>query len=102
MLSLLIAASIAAPPLQFIEDDYPKALEQARADNKPLFIDFSAAWCHSCLSMRRYVLADEGMKPVGDSMVWLAIETEAEKKKQGGGQVPLHVLATLLRLAPAE
>jgi tetratricopeptide (TPR) repeat protein len=95
MLSLLIAASVAGS-MPFIEDDYPKALEQARAQHKPLFIDFSATWCHSCLSMQRYVLADPGMKPVADSMVWLAIETEAEKNKQVVDEFPLDVWPTFL------
>src|SRR5258708_17788549 len=96
MLSLFFAASVAGSPLPLIEDDYPKALEQARAKHKPLFIDFSATWCHSCLSMQRYVLADPGMKPVADSMVWLAIETEAEKNKQVVDEFPLDVWPTFL------
>jgi hypothetical protein len=47
---LLLAASLAAPAparpqvLPWIEDDYPKALAQARAKNLPIFVDNWAPW----------------------------------------------------------
>lgn len=47
---LLLAASLAvsAPSgpqvLPWIEDDYPKALAQARARNLPMFVDNWAPW----------------------------------------------------------
>jgi thiol:disulfide interchange protein len=34
----------AAGPLPFLQDDYPKALAQAKARNAPLFLDFWAPW----------------------------------------------------------
>src|SRR5260370_8707985 len=50
--------------------------------------------------MQRYGLADAGMKPVADSMVWLAIETEAEKNKQVVDEFPLDVWPTFLVIDP--
>ncbi|MBV9949383.1 MAG: thioredoxin family protein, partial [Myxococcales bacterium] len=38
-----------------MEDDYPRALAEARARHLPLFVDAWAAWCHTCLSVRSYV-----------------------------------------------
>jgi hypothetical protein len=32
------------PPLPFIEDDYPRALAQARANKLPLFVEAWAPW----------------------------------------------------------
>lgn len=44
----LLAVTLAAQPakrgLPFIEDDYPRALEQARARKLPLFIEAWAPW----------------------------------------------------------
>ena len=37
-------ASVAAPVLPFIEDDYPRALAEARATNRPIFVDGWAPW----------------------------------------------------------
>src|SRR5690606_838479 len=33
-------------------------------------------WCHSCLSMRAFVLTDPKLAPLADDFVWLAIDTE--------------------------
>ena len=45
--AVLAAPALAAPPkevLPFIADDYPKALAQARAGNKPIFLEAWAPW----------------------------------------------------------
>ena len=71
--SAVLAAGAAVP---FIDDDYPKALAQARARNLPIFLEAWAPWCHSCRSMQAYVYTDAKLKPYADRFVWLAIDTE--------------------------
>jgi hypothetical protein len=41
---LLSSIAGAAEPLPFIEDDYPRALAEARASKRPLFVDAWAPW----------------------------------------------------------
>src|SRR5438552_12861192 len=99
---MILLALVAAlhGSLNFIDDDYPKALATARAQHKPLFVDFWATWCHSCLSMQRYVLADPAMKPLADEVVWASIETETEKNKPVVEMYPLDGWPTFLLIDP--
>ena len=88
--------------LPFVADDYPAALARAKAQHKPLFIDFWATWCHSCLSMQRFVLADPGMAPVKDAVVWLSIEVEQEKNRVAVERYPIDGLPTFLVIDPEK
>jgi hypothetical protein len=78
-----VAAAVPAPrpgdepaPLAFHDDDYAKALAEARVRGVPLFVDAWAPWCHTCLSMRSYVFTDRAVRARGSDFVWLAIDTE--------------------------
>ena len=95
-------APAAAPPsgIVFIEDDYPGALARARAEKKPLFLDSWATWCHSCLSMRSFVFPDAGLRPAKDAVVWLSVETEAEKNRAVVEKFPADGLPTFLLIDP--
>jgi thiol-disulfide isomerase/thioredoxin len=65
--------------LPFVEDDYPAALADARRTGRPIFVDAWAPWCHSCLSLRSFVLTDPLLAPLADRYVWLSIDTEKER-----------------------
>lgn len=86
--------------LPFLEDDYPRALETARAARKLLFVDAWATWCHTCLSMKRFVLDDPGLGSVRDAVVWLAIETEADRNREFVEKYPLDGLPTFFLVDP--
>lgn len=47
----------AHPPSGWYED-YSAAVTAARADNKPMLLEFSATWCPSCSAIARNVLPD--------------------------------------------
>ncbi len=91
-----------ASQLQFIDDDYPAARAQAQSAKRPLFVDSWATWCHSCLSMRSFVLPDAGLLPVKDAVVWLSIETEQEKNRGFVEKFPAEGLPTFLIVDPDD
>src|SRR5688572_17684570 len=50
----------------FTEDDFDKALAEAKKRNVPLIVDAWATWCHACRSMRAYVFTDPAVAPLAD------------------------------------
>ncbi|WP_437874388.1 thioredoxin family protein [Sorangium sp. So ce513] len=63
-------------PLEFVNDDVPRAREKARAEGKALFVDAWAPWCHTCLSMKHHVLTDPSLRPFADRVVFADIDTD--------------------------
>src|SRR5207302_4521417 len=102
MLALVVAAAVAAGAsgIEFIENDYPAALAQARKTQKPILVDTWASWCHTCLSMQRFVFPDAGLRPVKDAVVWLSIDGENPKNNAFLDRFPLDAWPTFLVIEP--
>lgn len=88
--------------LTFHEDEYPQALAEAKRRGVPLFVDAWAPWCHTCLSLQEYVLADAAMAPLADRFVWLAIDTEREKNAAFLKKFPVEAWPTLWVIDPRD
>ncbi|HWL88362.1 MAG TPA: thioredoxin family protein [Polyangiaceae bacterium] len=86
--------------LPFIEDDYGRALAEAKAKNKLLFVDGWATWCHSCLSLKSYVLTAPEMRAEADKFVWLSLDSEKEKNAPYYEKFGLEALPTLWVIDP--
>jgi tetratricopeptide (TPR) repeat protein len=84
----------------FIDDDYPRALAEAKAKNVPLFVDAWASWCHSCVSLKNFVFKDPRIAPETSRFVWLAIDTENPKNGDFVAKFPNAVLPTLRVIDP--
>ena len=86
--------------LPFIHDDYPRALAEAKRRQKPLFVDAWAPWCHSCVSLRAYVLTDPALEPLASDFVWLSVDTEKEANAGWLADHPHSALPTLWVIDP--
>jgi tetratricopeptide (TPR) repeat protein len=89
-------------PIRFIENDYPRALAEARSRKLPLFLDAWALWCHTCLSMRSYVFPDPALQPLAARFVWLSVDTERPENTPVVERLGLRVLPTLYVIDPAS
>jgi thiol-disulfide isomerase/thioredoxin len=95
-------ASASNEVLPFIHDDYPRALAEARKDKKPIFVDAWAPWCHSCMSMKSFVLNDPVLAPLAKDYVWLAIDTEREENAGFVARFTHEALPTLWLIRPED
>lgn len=95
-----LAALGARAELPFIENDYNKALAQARAKNVPLFVEAWAPWCHTCRSMKANVYTDKSLERYSPRFVWLSLNTEAPESAAFLKQYPIPALPTVLVLTP--
>jgi tetratricopeptide (TPR) repeat protein len=62
--------------VEFVEDDLEAATTRAKAEKKALFVDAWAPWCHTCLSMKNYVLVDPSLKPLADRVIFASVDTD--------------------------
>jgi predicted negative regulator of RcsB-dependent stress response len=96
------ASEPAKEALPFIEDDYARALHEAAAKKRPIFVDAWAPWCHTCRFMRAYVFSDPSLKKQASRFVWLSIDTEKEKNAPFLAKYPIEVWPTLMVIDPAH
>ncbi len=69
------------PEIVILEDDYARALAEARATKRPIVAVTGAPWCEPCRVMRSAVLADPRLASTERDVVWLAIDVEREKNE---------------------
>jgi thioredoxin-like negative regulator of GroEL len=107
LLGALLTLSTAAAPgagssgLRWHHDDWPAARAEAQAKGKLVAIDVWATWCHTCLSMKNYVLTEPELAAVADTHVWLALDYDLERNAAFFAAHPVSVFPTFLVVDPA-
>ncbi|MDB4972099.1 MAG: hypothetical protein JWN48_440 [Myxococcaceae bacterium] len=62
--------------IEWFVDSPDAALKLAEQTGRLVLVDLWAPWCHTCLSMREYVLTAENLSDVRERLVFLALNTE--------------------------
>ena len=65
--------------IAWYEDRTIEALAEAKARKQLVLVDLWAPWCHTCLSMREYVLTAANLAGLREQFVFLAINTERKQ-----------------------
>lgn len=99
--ALLLASTLSAGGPAIVEDDYPRALATAKAQQKLLLVDAWAPWCHTCVFMREHVLKDAAFQPFEKDLVFAAVDTEKAKSEAFLEKFPVSVWPTLFFIDPA-
>lgn len=99
LLSLVLSATGPAGP-RVVEDDYAKALAEAKKTKKLLFIDAWAPWCHTCVFMREHVLNQPSFKRFEKDVVFAGIDTEKTSNAPFLEKFPVNIWPTLFFIDP--
>lgn len=70
-------ASRDALPVEFLTD-YRAAVEQARAESKPLLVFFTARWCDYCRRMRSDAFSQQAVRDLSERFVLVAVDADDE------------------------
>jgi tetratricopeptide (TPR) repeat protein/thiol-disulfide isomerase/thioredoxin len=95
------APRAAQPASGWFENEPEQAFAVARAQQRLVFADLWAPWCHTCLSMRARVLNDVQVPELA-TVVRLAIDTESSEGAGFLEQYPPVVWPTFYLIDPAS
>jgi len=73
-----------------------------KAEGKAVLVDAWAPWCHTCLSMKHYVLTDPSLAPLADRVVLVAIDTDRPENAAFLERHAVSVWPTFFVLDPAK
>lgn len=80
----------------FIEDDFNKALLEARKKNQPLLVDFSARWCPGCLRLEKEMFPTKEFKALTKDFVKVKIDTDRFENGVVSEKYGVRAIPTLL------
>ncbi len=96
----LVTSRGAAPPPASFEwtGDHDAALARAAAEQRPVLLTFSTAWCGACRMMDREVYA----RPETAALLrrWLPVRVDADAHPALVGRYQIAAVPTLLMLSP--
>ncbi len=92
----------AAPTLTMIEDDIAAAEAEAKKSQRALFVEVWAPWCHTCLSMKNFVLPDPSIAALEPRVVFAAVDSDRPENEAFVDRYAVTVWPTLYVLDPAD
>lgn len=82
--SSAVPTKAAETGISFIEQDWDKALKQAKAENKLVFLDIYATWCGPCKMLKKNTFTD---KKVGEFFNKNFVNVSVDGEKGVGPQL---------------
>jgi len=92
------------PPaaVPFVHDDFDGALARAKAEQKLLFVDAWAEWCHTCKSMQAFVFTEPVLAPLAERVMFLALDTDKPENAPFLEQYTVNVWPSFFAIDPSS
>jgi len=100
LLILAVFAGSAAAEVNWSTDSYATMLEQAKQQNRYVFIDFYATWCGPCKKLDAEVYPEQGVEKLLNSMIAAKFDAEKDPWVAVAAEFRVHAYPTLLVLGP--
>ena len=91
------ARVLVAQGIRFQERTYEDILKQAKAENKPVFIDFYATWCEPCKQLAENVFTDERLATYFNSH-FLCLRVDIDKLPKLAQKYQIQSIPTMVFL----
>jgi len=88
------------PRLTIHHEQYDEVKARAARENKALFVEVWAPWCHTCLSMKNFVLTDPALFPLGERVVFVAIDSDRPENDAFLAKHRVNVWPTMFVIDP--
>lgn len=104
--TLVLTALLSSTPavdrsdISWFHDDAPAAFAAAKKADKLVAVDVWATWCHTCLSMKNFVLTEKPLAAVASQHVFLALDYDKEKNAAFFEDFPIAAFPTFLVVDP--
>lgn len=92
----------ATPKLTLLEDDFLGAKAKAVSEGKMLFVEVWAPWCHTCLSMKGFVLPDPAVASLQDRVIFSAIDSDRPENEAFMDRYAVNMWPTLFVIDPDD
>lgn len=91
-----------SPGLKFHTAGFDDAVKVAQQNNKLLFVDAWADWCHTCLSMNSYVFPNPSLAEFSQQFVFVALDTEDPENAAFFARFEMDTWPTFMVLDPSD
>lgn len=103
LVTFALAANTPSPDnsgIAWVHDDWAKAKAQAIESGQLVAVDVWATWCHTCLSMKNFVLTDAPLAAVAKQHTFLAVDYDRPENAAFFAKIPVNVFPTFMVVDP--